>query len=57
MEGILESLCGNMTLTKGEMVGITITKDETANLRMKVGTAFLGESCLNGVFKRRLSVR
>lgn len=31
----LEKLCGNMTLSKGEKVGIIITEDAIANLRPK----------------------
>jgi hypothetical protein len=35
MADLIESLCGKMTLTDGEKVGISITDDETTNLRMK----------------------
>lgn len=33
----LEALCGNMSLTEAENVGITISEDATADLRMKGG--------------------
>lgn len=42
MANLLEELCGNMSLTEGEKVGLTITKDATADLRLKGGKCLIG---------------
>jgi hypothetical protein len=41
MEDLLETLCGKMTLIKGEKVGITISEDETGDIRMKSGRCLI----------------
>jgi hypothetical protein len=43
MSDLLESLCGKMTLTDGEKMGITISGDETADLRIKSGRCLIGK--------------
>lgn len=41
VESLVE-LCGNMALSEGEKVGITITEDAIANLRLKGGKCLIG---------------
>jgi hypothetical protein len=50
MEEILKSLYGNMTMMVGEKIGITITEDDTADLRMKSGMCLIGSI----MFERRI---
>jgi predicted DNA-binding antitoxin AbrB/MazE fold protein len=55
MEDLLETLCGKMTLTEGEKVGITISEDETADIRMKSERSSFEGSCLIDEYKKKHS--
>jgi hypothetical protein len=48
----IEELCGKMTLTEGESVGLTISEDDTADLQVHSGRCLVGKLLSNRLIQR-----
>jgi hypothetical protein len=57
MTEAIEELCGKMTLTEGESVGLTISEDDTADIGCKVSGVLWGNFSLIGFFREKLFAR
>jgi hypothetical protein len=56
MTKAIEELCGKMTLTEGESVGLTISKVDTADLRVQSGRCLVGKLLLEYYSARSFSL-
>jgi hypothetical protein len=52
MTEAIEELCGKMTLTEGESVGLTISEDDTADLRVHSGRCLVGKLLSDRLLQR-----
>jgi hypothetical protein len=52
MTEAIEELCGKMTLTEGESVGLTISEDDTADLRVHSGRCLVGKLLSDRLIQR-----